>query len=153
MSIYPSAKRRLLAGLSPEPNSGCWLWTGYIRPHNAYGAIWAEGRSQQVHRLAYALFKGPIPDNLCVLHKCDTRLCANPDHLFLGTQTDNMRDCWLKGRHTGQILMRLERCRRCGNEKTKENTVIRRSGRAECIPCRNADNMKYRARRKSRSAL
>ena len=69
---------------------GCWLWTGKAR-REGYGAVgWPKTIS--AHRLSWGLHNGPIPAGLWVLHKCDVRLCVRPDHLFLGTNLDNMRD-------------------------------------------------------------
>jgi len=51
-----------------------------------------------VHRYAWAVANGPIPDGMCVCHRCDVRLCVNPAHMFIGTQADNMRDMVQKGR-------------------------------------------------------
>lgn len=84
----------------PEPNSGCWLWTASITP-NGYGkiGIWAGGKKTFIaHRVSWTLYKGHIPKNICVLHKCDNRLCVNPNHLFLGNKKDNTRDMIKKGR-------------------------------------------------------
>lgn len=50
------------------------------------------------HRVSFSVFKGEIPPGLCVLHRCDTPMCVNPDHLFLGTQSDNMLDMYAKNR-------------------------------------------------------
>lgn len=85
----------------PEPNSGCWLWTGsYIRKYGQLTCVRLFGPiPQYAHRASWVAFKGPIPDGLCVCHKCDTRGCVNPDHLWIGTQTDNLRDMRAKGRH------------------------------------------------------
>jgi len=83
----------------PEPNCGCWLWTGATNSRGR-GSVGIPGSRQTItaHRLAYLLFRGPIPDGLHVLHSCDMPLCVNPDHLFLGTHQDNMDDCRAKGR-------------------------------------------------------
>jgi len=79
----------------------CWLWTAGIMGGNGYGGLRFNGSMQAAHRIAWQLTHGPIPDSTpvtCVLHKCDVRLCVNPDHLFLGTKTDNAADKVAKGR-------------------------------------------------------
>ena len=79
--------------------AGCWEWQ-LSCGRGGYGAA-AGGRSgarEKAHRKAYNAFVGPIPDGLCVLHKCDNPKCCCPDHLFLGTQADNMRDKSAKAR-------------------------------------------------------
>ena len=85
----------------PEPMSGCWLWTGSTTGAGKYGGLQADGRLQRSHRLQWERFNGPIPKGLLVCHHCDTPLCVNPDHLFLGTYADNRKDSIKKGRfHT-----------------------------------------------------
>lgn len=84
---------------------GCWFWTG-CRDKNGYGQIALKRgeHSKLVHRISWQLTYGVIPDGLNVLHKCDTPTCCNPDHLFLGTQLDNMRDMRAKGRGRRPML-------------------------------------------------
>jgi hypothetical protein len=82
----------------PVPEAGCWLWLGSTG-RGGYGRIRVGGnRTARTHRLAWELNRGPIPDGLHVLHKCDTPCCINPDHLFLGTPLDNAHDRDRKGR-------------------------------------------------------
>jgi hypothetical protein len=76
----------------------CWLWTG-ARSTNGYGRILStDGRMIGAHRAAWLLTFGEIPSDMEVCHHCDVRLCVRPDHLFLGTQQDNMTDAVNKQR-------------------------------------------------------
>ena len=83
----------------PEPMSGCWLWTGTLAGRDQRPRLCFDGKQGYAHRASWLLHRGPIPDGLQVLHRCDTPLCVNPNHLFLGTQLDNVRDAKAKGRH------------------------------------------------------
>lgn len=82
----------------PEPNSGCWIWTGTLSPMG-YGILSVRGVSRSAHRLAWELQRGPIPDGLVACHKCDMPCCINVDHLFIGTNADNTADMLAKGRY------------------------------------------------------
>jgi len=82
----------------PEPNSGCWLWLGHVNG-SSYGRLGRGRCERQVHRLSYRAYIAPIPSGMNVLHKCDVPSCVNPDHLFLGSLSDNMQDCLRKGRY------------------------------------------------------
>jgi hypothetical protein len=79
--------------------NGCWIWTG-SRTRAGYGRI----GQVYAHRRAWELTRGTIVDGEWVLHRCDNPPCVNPDHLFLGTQLDNMRDAAQKERVSGQRL-------------------------------------------------
>lgn len=92
-----SAIDRFMDKVSPEPNSGCWLWTGGVASHG-YGMFWIDNKVDTAPRQAYRLFCGEIVDNLHIMHKCDVRLCVNPDHLSLGTNAQNTYDKQKKGR-------------------------------------------------------
>lgn len=97
-----TAEQRLLRYRSINKSTGCWNWTGRTKP-NGYGMTTLtigpkQLRHMHVHRLSWEVFRGVIPDGMCVCHHCDNRKCINPDHLFLGTHQDNMRDMKKKGR-------------------------------------------------------
>lgn len=77
----------------------CRLWIGAA---DRYGHFSVDDIVHSAHRVSYTIFNGPIPEGLDVLHRCDTPLCVNPEHLFIGNQADNSRDMVLKGRsHSG----------------------------------------------------
>lgn len=82
--------------------SECWLWRGTVLKRNGYGTFWHPERKQMMlaHRFAWTLTKGEIPTGLKTLHKCDVPACCNPQHLWLGTQLDNMQDMAAKGRRS-----------------------------------------------------
>ena len=77
----------------------CWEWTA-ARMDNGYGVVGRGGRSGMLlaHRASWMIHHGPIPEGMLVCHRCDVQPCVNPDHLFLGTQTDNLLDASRKGR-------------------------------------------------------
>jgi Mor family transcriptional regulator len=75
----------------------CWLWTG-AKASMGYGVLRWLGKRVYAHRLVYELTYGPIPDGLFICHHCDNPPCCNPQHLYAGTQRDNMRDRDRRGR-------------------------------------------------------
>lgn len=76
----------------------CWLWTAAVFGKTNYGAFQLERQAHRAHRVAWMLTFGEIPAALFVLHRCDNPKCVRPEHLFLGTHTDNMNDRDSKGR-------------------------------------------------------
>lgn len=83
-----------------DEKTGCWLWRAR-KAITTYGFKRHNGKNISATRLVYRLVHGDqsLPDNLFVLHRCDNPPCVNPDHLFVGTQLDNIRDCISKGRN------------------------------------------------------
>lgn len=100
----PPEERFAAFVLAPEKPEDCWLWTGALKSGRKtkmrYGLFQMGGRGSPIvaHRASWLLHRGPIPVGMKVLHKCDVPSCVNPDHLFLGTQLDNIRDCLSKNR-------------------------------------------------------
>lgn len=97
---FDKVKRRFLSLIDKDSSiNNCWLWKGGKFP-SGYGWIaWGKEKPYLAHRIAYIIFKDLIPNDKIVRHTCDNRLCVNPDHLILGTYTDNLHDCVKRGRH------------------------------------------------------
>lgn len=117
----PAIERRFMSKIQPEPNTGCWLWDGAVF-NEGYGLLKIRNKPVGAHRVSLLLATGRWPEKL-TLHKCNVRLCVNPDHLYEGTHTDNMRDAQAAGtlgKAVGEAI---------GNAKLTDETVadIRRS--------------------------
>ena len=83
--------------------SGCWEWTAGLRNAAGYGGFCINRSMFLAHRISWEIENGKIPNNSCVLHKCDNPLCVKPSHLFLGSRTDNNVDRMNKGRSRPRI--------------------------------------------------
>jgi hypothetical protein len=81
----------------PEPNSGCWLWLGRVSP-SGYGVFSPYAVRTLAHRFSLQMATGEEGAGLVACHHCDNPPCVNPDHLFWGTQRDNIKDAFRKGR-------------------------------------------------------
>lgn len=93
---WKSPADRLWPRLDRSNADGCWRWTG--AGSGRYGVIMVHGKAKRPHRLAWELTHGPIPPGVFVCHHCDVPTCCRPEHLFLGTAFDNMKDASAKGR-------------------------------------------------------
>lgn len=79
-------------------DNGCWLWQA-AKDQKGYGMFYINGKVRKANRASWMLYKGDIPDGLLVCHICDNPSCVNPEHLFLGSYTDNNRDAVAKARN------------------------------------------------------
>jgi len=136
--IFEGKKNSLKSGTKPTIESfsveklynnviiidDCWIWMG-SRSKKGYGVFNIKGKQKKAHRISYEFHKGEIPDGLFVCHRCDTPQCINPDHLFLGTNHDNMQDAMNKGRFIYNVHpsvssyvkgCRCEECRKANND-------------------------------------
>jgi len=99
-----------------DPNNNCWIWQGF-KDKDGYGSIIINQKMNKPHRVMWEIHNGPIPEGINVLHKCDNPPCVNPDHLFLGSQKDNIQDCIKKDRFV--------RGEKNGRAKLTKNKVIK----------------------------
>lgn len=131
--------------LKTVKGKGCWEWTGAMGDYG-YGIILYKGKRFAAHRLSWIVRVGEIPEGMCVLHKCDNKQCTKPSHLFLGTQADNMRDCYSKGRHWAQ---KQTECLR-GHPLSGENIRVGKDHRRICRICERLRIRKHRAKLKGK---
>lgn len=123
----------------------CWTWTGG-RINGGYGCFSVDGETNvAAHRFSYQLHNGEIPAGLVVCHRCDNPPCVRPDHLFLGTQLDNVRDMFSKGRSVSGMGRRTH-CKN-GHPFDEENTLIQPGGWRRCRACRHLSYLKRVARK------
>lgn len=128
----------------PEPNSGCLLWIGSTN-RKGYGQFNTGYTTAAAHRIAYERAFGPIPEGLCVCHRCDTPACVNPDHFFVGTIEDNNKDMARKGRAKGPSpdKRRLKIVCKRGHPRVGDNVRIVVTGDGKIVRlCRACEALK-----------
>jgi len=97
--LRKTLKQRLLDNVRVDEQTGCWDWLKF-KDRNKYGHIKVLGKSELVHRVAYQTLVGDIPSGMFVCHRCDNPSCLNPEHLFIGTNQDNIDDKVAKNRQS-----------------------------------------------------
>lgn len=130
------------------PESGCWIWMG-TTTQKGYGRLMINYKTIRAHRLAYEVFKGPIPENILVCHQCDIPTCINPNHLFLGTSNDNIQDIIIKRRWFNSNKIHCKR----GHNIMDENNIYRRPNNPIwrfCKQCRRERTREYEKGLKSK---
>ena len=130
-----SLPERILVAVHPEPNTGCWLFAGYL-DRDGYGRImpsrWSslKRRPMAVHRVMYEHIKGLIPDNLTIDHKCRIRCCCNPEHMEPVPNVTNV----MRGISIFAQNARKEKCKR-GHPLSGDNLYVTKRGFRNCRTC------------------
>jgi hypothetical protein len=153
----PHTEKELIAlfwmQVKVNKETSCWEWQGTKDGHG-YGTFsLGGGKSEKASRFSWQYYNGEIPDGLFACHICDNPPCVNPNHLFLGTATDNMQDMIAKGRAGWQKKIRKpDRCKdQCKNGHLMIDDNIRiintkRGPRRVCKLCQDARSLAYRRR-------
>ena len=129
----------------PEPNSGCWIWLRGVGGRNGY-AVWIwEGRQRRASHLALMLKGIEVTEGFDACHHCDNPTCVNPDHIFVGTRTDNMQDAKRKGRTRGAPQKLF--CSN-GHKMAPPNMYVDESGRRRCRACGEMHSREQDAKKK-----
>ena len=116
-----------------DKSGDCWKWIAHLL--KGYGRFRLNNKTWSAHRVSWTLHYGEIPEGMCVLHRCDNPGCVNPEHLFLGTRTDNMKDRDQKGRGSNGNKYKTF-CKR-GHPLSGDNLyIVPKAGTRQCHKCK-----------------
>jgi hypothetical protein len=145
-----SAWERFLSYISPEPNSGCWLWMAGCSSEGHGSFQYEDGKSRGAHKIAYELMRGPVPAGKELHHNCEVKSCVNPDHMVPLTRREHL--VWHQNRsprkidNTLGVLASIEHFKLIPNCKWGHPKAVynkrNRDGTTYCAKCRMAHNDK-----------
>ena len=152
MGGRPSLEQRFWDSVNKDAPNGCWEWTAWCGT-GGYGVLRMNYRRVRAHRVVILLTTGemPAPDQV-VCHTCDNPPCVNPDHLFIGTHADNVRDMVSKGRHYRAEYNSIKTHCPQQHPYSPENTYINPNGDRRCRTCQRASHRAYKERRRQERA-
>jgi len=125
-------RERFDAKWTPEPNTGCWLWSAALQG-DGYGVFHDALRVKKAHRAGWELYKGPIPDGMVLDHVCRVRSCVNPDHLRVVTLEQNLTENSISPTAVNAMKTKCPECECPFTTSTAPSSA----GRRRCLPCRN----------------
>ena len=146
IDFTPQIIEKFYSFIEPIPFHECWEFVGAAGP-GGYGQFSNSLTTRVAHRIMWILKFGKIPKGMVICHKCDNKTCVRPEHLFIGTQLDNIRDMISKGRDRGlsKLCRDKTHCKH-GHEFTIENTTRRKNNWRRCKTCDKAlDKKRYYA--------
>ena len=135
---HKTTEERFLEKIYPEPNSGCWLWSGAVNNYG-YGQIRIDGRIVYAHRYSYELYVSEIPGGMELDHKCRNPYCVNPNHLEPVTHRENI----LRGMSPSARQARQKFCVH-GHSLIGDNLYLRKSGGRNCKTCNRERQRRYK---------